>query len=168
MRDLQAKHKEWCERNFGGRASDVSPECMLEVGSLAGAVGHLAHHALKSYQGIRGDFEHHVEGFSQAKRMLGVRLAYTNAPEKTAEKYFVAGSIAPILGIVEEVGELVRASLYVDLKDEQVDAVGDIALYLLDFCNKAGIDFEDAVRTTAAKVHARDWNVNQVNGEVSE
>lgn len=41
-------------------------------------------------------------------------------------------SIAPLLGIGEEIGELVSSQEEVDV----VDAVGDIGVYLLDFCSR--------------------------------
>lgn len=165
MRELQAKHKEWCDKNFGGREPKASHDCMLEVATVADAVGQLAHSALKSYQGIRDDFDFHVKCFEQTKRITMSRLVYLDGPEALPASS-ARPSLPPLLGMIEEVGELVRASVYLDDKEDQIDAVGDIVLYLMDYCNKVGIDFEDAVRTTAEKVHARDWVKNPVNGEV--
>ena len=72
----------------------------------------------------------------------------------------------PLMGIVEEVGELHHALLkqrqgirgeYIEHLLEVRDAVGDITLYLMDFCNVYGIDYDEAVMTTWEKVKGRDW-----------
>ena len=80
----------------------------------------------------------------------------------------------PLLGIVEEVGELSHAHL----KSEQgirgsvdehllekIDAIGDIVIYLTDYCNQEGINFEQAVSETWRKVKERDWTTNKETGE---
>lgn len=80
------------------------------------------------------------------------------------------------LGIVEEVGELshvilkdqqgIRASAdpdYNPVPDIQ-DAVGDIATYLINFCNKMGWDFSSILARTWEKVEARDWQENRELG----
>lgn len=79
----------------------------------------------------------------------------------------------PLLGAMEELGELAHAHL----KAEQgirgdaaehhlnkVDAIGDIVIYLADYCTKAGIDLEAAIEVTWAKVRKRDWQANRLNG----
>lgn len=79
-----------------------------------------------------------------------------------------------ILGVMEEVGELAHAYLKNDQgirisenHDEQMnDAVGDIVIYLADFCNNMGIDLEQIVSETWATVKKRDWTKNRINGEV--
>lgn len=75
------------------------------------------------------------------------------------------GSLAPLLGIVEEVGEMCHADNDAELRD----AVGDVAIYLCDYAEREGfplweIDPEprsgwdqsgwdlDAIRATAAMV----------------
>ena len=70
-----------------------------------------------------------------------------------------------LLGIVEEVGELSHAHL----KQEQeirgnenhyankVDAVGDIVIYLADYCTQQGINLAMAVDHTWREVQTRDW-----------
>lgn len=82
----------------------------------------------------------------------------------------------PLLGVVEEVGELCHAQL----KNEQGirspkadeggwyadkrDAVGDIVIYLMNYCTEAGIEFHDAVKATWHKVSARNWVDNPEDG----
>lgn len=72
----------------------------------------------------------------------------------------------PLLGIVEEVGELAHAQLKgeqeirhsnQEIWDAKVDAVGDIVIYLASYCNAAGIDLNAAVSMTWYKVQKRDW-----------
>lgn len=81
------------------------------------------------------------------------------------------------LGIVEEVGEL----SHVILKDQQgireaadpdynpvpeiQDAIGDIAIYLINFCNKMGWDFSSVLARTWDTVHDRDWQKNPELGK---
>ena len=79
----------------------------------------------------------------------------------------------PLLGLVEEVGELAHAHL----KREQgirgssmehslakFDAVGDIVIYLADYCARNLIDLQAAVEETWAKVRQRDWQANRQTG----
>ena len=85
--------------------------------------------------------------------------------------YFGSG-YRPLLGLMEEVGELSHAHL----KQEQgirtseehqkakIDAVGDIVIYLADYCQSQGIGLEAAVRDTWYKVGSRDWKRYPKNG----
>lgn len=75
-------------------------------------------------------------------------------------------SYRPLLGVVEEVGELCHAHL----KNEQgirgtpeeweakkKDAIGDVLIYLLDYCSREGLDVEECLETAWAEVSQRDW-----------
>ena len=81
-------------------------------------------------------------------------------------------STQPLLGIVEEVGELSHAVLkraqgIRTNEDHQAaidDAVGDIVIYLMDFCSKEGINLETAIQTVWLQVQERDWTQNKVDG----
>lgn len=75
-------------------------------------------------------------------------------------------STNPLLGLTEEVGELSHAHLKglqgIRHTPEQIqamkkDAVGDIVVYLADYCAREGIDLESAVRVTWQKVRQRNW-----------
>lgn len=75
----------------------------------------------------------------------------------------------PLLGVVEEVGELSHAHLKglqgirhtpEEIKSMKEDAVGDIAVYLADYCRREGLDFDECVTTTWNKVKQRDWKAN--------
>jgi NTP pyrophosphatase (non-canonical NTP hydrolase) len=72
----------------------------------------------------------------------------------------------PLLGIIEEVGELAHAHL----KDEQgirgtpeehreeaVDAIGDIVIFLADYCCVNDFDLEACIDETWQKVRERRW-----------
>lgn len=51
------------------------------------------------------------------------------------------GSMAPLMGIVEEVGELYEATGSLAIED----AIGDIAIYLCDYCCRENIPFPSRV-----------------------
>ena len=73
----------------------------------------------------------------------------------------------PLLGIVEEVGELAHSHLKYDQEirgidwaeyhDQAVDAVGDIMIYIASYCNAAGLDMASCLETTWEVVSERDW-----------
>ena len=77
----------------------------------------------------------------------------------------------PIMGAMEELGELAHAYLKKaqkirpqDYDAKQKDAVADIIIYLSDFCNSQGYDMEDLVRETWDVVKLRDWKKFPKNG----
>ena len=66
----------------------------------------------------------------------------------------------PLLGAMEELGELAHAHLKAEQgirgtlaehRAAKVDAVGDIIIYLSNYCTLNGIDLESAVEQTWAK-----------------
>ncbi len=96
----------------------------------------------------------------------------------------------PMLGVVEEVGELIDAGLamlrtssavgrlaHALLKQDQGirgtheeheaaarDAVGDIIVYLADLCSTRGWDLAEIMTTVWGRVSKRDWKANAQNG----
>jgi NTP pyrophosphatase (non-canonical NTP hydrolase) len=83
----------------------------------------------------------------------------------------------PLLGACEEIGELCHAHL----KAEQgirgtpaehraagEDAVGDVLVYLADYCERMGYDFQDALVKTWEQVKKRDWTKNRATGTIPE
>lgn len=81
----------------------------------------------------------------------------------------------PLLGVSEEVGELCHAHLKLEqgirgnreeLHAKKVDAVGDILIYLADYCTQNHIDLDLAVTTAWNEVVKRDWEKNKGNGKV--
>ena len=79
----------------------------------------------------------------------------------------------PLLGAIEELGELAHAHLKAEQGirinqnhlEAKIDAIGDIVIYLSDYCNKEGLSLHDCIKETWDKVKQRDWNKNKVNGE---
>ena len=71
----------------------------------------------------------------------------------------------PLLGAVEEIGELAHAHLKAeqgirtgeDHAANKKDAVADIIIYLADYCSAEGIDLQSVVEETWAEVKQRDW-----------
>ena len=83
----------------------------------------------------------------------------------------------PILGAMEELGELCHAHL----KQQQGirgtsteheaaarDAVGDIVIYLIDYCNERGWRMADILAETSAEVLVRDWKLYPSTGKPPE
>jgi NTP pyrophosphatase (non-canonical NTP hydrolase) len=82
-----------------------------------------------------------------------------NFPGATSDQQFK--------GIVEEVGELARA----DLKHKQgirgftpekalfmkKDAIGDIVVFLINYCNTENINFQECLTIAIEEVFKRDW-----------
>lgn len=77
----------------------------------------------------------------------------------------------PLVGAMEELGELAHAFLktkqgirgYTSVA-EQEDAIGDIVIYLTDFCNLNEIDFGKALSSTWDKVVKRNWIEDPISG----
>lgn len=83
----------------------------------------------------------------------------------------------PVMGISEEVGELNHALLkqwqgirgtYEEHEESAKDAVGDIAIYIMNLCHRRGWDFEGIVETTWEKVGKRDWKKDKESGGSGE
>ncbi len=82
----------------------------------------------------------------------------------------------PLLGAVEELGELAHAHLKTAQKirteenhgAKKIDAIGDIVIYLVDYCTREGIDMEAAIAATWAQVRKRDWKKNPKNGKKAQ
>jgi NTP pyrophosphatase (non-canonical NTP hydrolase) len=79
----------------------------------------------------------------------------------------------PLLGLGEELGELDHAYLKMQQKirgsskkhiDEAKDAVGDILIYLADFCALMGFDMQEIIEETWNQVQKRDWEKNPEAG----
>ena len=69
-----------------------------------------------------------------SQRNFGAQVSKTTGQE--------LGSLAPLLGLGEELGELEEARSKGDLFLLR-DAVGDCFIYLLDYCSREGLSFED-------------------------
>ena len=81
-------------------------------------------------------------------------------------------TVWPLLGLVEELGELCHSVL----KDWQgirtnedhtaaaKDAIGDLVIFLSDYCSSRCFDLQQIVEDTWAKVQKRDWKADPKNG----
>lgn len=77
----------------------------------------------------------------------------------------IEGSLNPLLGVMEELGELVHCILKTRQKirlDENhtengKDAVGDLMIYLVDFCSRIGWSLEECIEKAWDEVKDRDW-----------
>lgn len=94
------------------------------------------------------------------------RWAKRNFPDKDPYE--------PLLGVMEEVGELSHAHLKAvqgirGTKEEHAekakDAIGDIIVFLADYCTENGYDMQEIVETVWAEVRRRDWKKNPVDAD---
>lgn len=85
-------------------------------------------------------------------------------------------SVNPLLGVAEEVGELCHAVLKerqkirVGTEAEALlaakqDAVGDILIYLFDFCDREGLSLGRCLDYAWSEVRERDWKKNPTSGK---
>lgn len=79
----------------------------------------------------------------------------------------------PLLGAVEELGELAHAHLKglqgirgtpEEHHAAKVDAIADTIIFLADYASANGIDLQDAVESTWEKVRLRDWRADPAHG----
>jgi NTP pyrophosphatase (non-canonical NTP hydrolase) len=78
----------------------------------------------------------------------------------------------PLLGLIEELGELAHSHLKLaqeiriseDHISQAKDSVGDIVIYLADYCSSMGFDLESLVQETWNEVKKRDWKKYPANG----
>lgn len=100
------------------------------------------------------------------------RRNFGEQKSKATEQYL--GSLAPLMGVAEEVGELMHVVLkrhqgirgYDDdgkFIAERNDAIADILVYLCDFACREGVDVAQCLADTWAGVQRRDWEKNRVN-----
>ncbi len=104
--------------------------------------------------------------------LFSLQRLQSQVREWTEHNFPDAPSHHPLLGIGEELGELYHAHL----KNEQgirteedhqvakIDAIGDLVIYLADYCNREGIDLQEAITKTWEEVRKRDWKKDQKNG----
>lgn len=79
----------------------------------------------------------------------------------------------PLIGIMEELGELSHAHLKrmqgirgndFDHEMDARDAVGDILIFLIDYCTKQNWSITEILKETWAEVKTRDWQANPESG----
>lgn len=76
-------------------------------------------------------------------------------------------------GMVEELGELAHARLKArqgirgtaeEHRAAEIDAIGDMLIYMADYCAESKISMQETVEATWAKVSKRDWTKNKDDG----
>lgn len=86
-----------------------------------------------------------------------------------------AKSYQPLLGAVEEMGELSHAHLKMEQGIrgtpmehlmKKKDSVGDILIYLVHYCKLNGFTMEECLATAWHEVKQRDWIMNKQDGTV--
>jgi NTP pyrophosphatase (non-canonical NTP hydrolase) len=105
--------------------------------------------------------------------MLDLALIQEQVKEWANRNFGNVQSWQPLIGMQEELGELSHAFL----KREQGirgtvgehnaairDALGDIVIYMLDFCQRENIELEEVIRLTWSAVKVRDWQKNPATG----
>ncbi len=76
----------------------------------------------------------------------------------------------PLLGVAEEVGELCHAHLKMEQgirnsnNEDKEDAIGDIIIYLADYCNRNGINIQESLEKAWETASQRDWVKFSKNG----
>lgn len=97
-----------------------------------------------------------------------------NKSKRTDQELY---SIAPLLGVAEEVGELCHAQLkshqgirgFDDVtkrREYTKDAVGDILIYLMDFCAREGLEMQDCLLDTWGEVKKRNWGIDDTDSDL--
>ena len=83
-------------------------------------------------------------------------------------------SYRPLLGAVEELGELTHAHLKGEqgirhtpeaITAKKKDALADIIIYLCDYASREGLDLHEALNDAWAEVRLRDWTKKRSNEE---
>ena len=107
----------------------------------------------------------------RAKKELTLRQLQTENFHWVKKNFSDRTKDHPLIGLVEEVGELCHAHLkhahkirgFQDLRkfeEYAEDAVGDIIIFLADYCNAHNLDIQDCLEETWAKVKKRKWDAN--------
>jgi NTP pyrophosphatase (non-canonical NTP hydrolase) len=83
----------------------------------------------------------------------------------------------PLLGALEELGELAHHHLKADQgirgtaemhREKAKDAVGDLMIYLADYCNQEKFDMQEILEQTWGEVKLRDWRKDPETGGTGE
>lgn len=128
--------------------------------------------------GIHSDERGRAAGYlEQLLEMADNTLTFKQLQDENAEwqarNFPNSDPYYPLLGIMEEAGELAHHHLKqlqgIRGTDEEHiegkrDAIGDITVYLSNYCTLNGLDFQSIVEEVWAEVRQRDWQANKMNG----
>lgn len=78
----------------------------------------------------------------------------------------------PLMGMMEELGELTHAVLKAkqqirtseNHEEKEKDAIGDLMIYLLDYCFRRGFSASQILKDTWEEVKERNWAVDPASG----
>lgn len=156
---FQAEVKEWAYRNFGEPGTGRTAH--LEV--LFDRVKHLLDNKMDDDHERFFVSYRKEDVFSIAAMVAAVENAPPDAP-----------SDRPLFGAVEEIGELAHAHLKglqgirhtpEEIAERKRDAVGDVLVYLADYCNREGVSLSACVERAWGEVRLRDWRSNKETGQ---
>lgn len=168
LREIEVAQREWALRNFGEEVKTYKVNGAFFLLHAVASLGKASHHHLKQEQGIRGTaLEHQRRGLEAADIAREHIRTYRGIRGETRPASYGTPGLKPLLGVIEEVGELAKAYIAANQGagvSEVRDAVGDICIYLMDFCNRNGWSLADVIAETWAGVAQRDWVKNQKNG----
>lgn len=108
------------------------------------------------------------------REVVGISWADIDAMTDWRKKNFPdTDSTEQFMGMVEEMGELSHAILKrkqgirtnEDHDAAIVDAIGDIFIYMVNFCDLEGIDVVNAVHEAWFEVEQREWRKNPETGK---
>jgi NTP pyrophosphatase (non-canonical NTP hydrolase) len=86
-------------------------------------------------------------------------------------------SYQPLLGVLEELGELAHHHLKASQgirgstelhREKARDAVGDLMIYLADYCNLEGYEMQEILEEVWGQVKQRDWQKDPETGGTGE
>lgn len=106
--------------------------------------------------------------------MSEIRRIQAEQKEWSDRNFPTKAPYQPLIGMMEELGELSHAHLkqeqgirgtYEEHQAAAKDAIGDIVIFMMDYCNQRGFDLESIVAETWAEVKRRDWTKNGGSGE---
>jgi len=104
--------------------------------------------------------------FEQLQAEVSVWTAH-NFPDRTRYR--------ALLGIMEEIGELSHAHLKLEqmirgstteLRAEAKDAIGDIIVFIADYCTCNGYNLQETIEEVWSEVKKRDWKSNPRDADV--
>ena len=106
--------------------------------------------------------------------MISGLKAYQDEIGIWADKNFgKQAAYRPLLGVVEELGELCHTQLKMeqgireneDHEDAAKDAIGDIMIYLMHYCTVRGFNIEEIIEMVWEEVKERNWKKNKEKGK---
>lgn len=113
------------------------------------------------------------DGMSEGQAALTFRRLQLEVGSWSRHNFGDQPAYRPLLGAVEEVGELAHSHLKMEQgirgsAEEHIakakDAVGDILVYLADYCARREFDMQSIIDEVWGKVKQRDWKKDPTTG----